>query len=320
MSRLKVLATHPLIPGGLDLLARHDEVTVANGLDSPEELKQAVRGLDALIPLLSVPVTAEVLDAADELKVVANYAVGFDNVDIPAATRRGIYVTNTPGVLTEATADLTWALLLSLARQVIPGHQKMLAGGFSGWGPTLLMGTDLCNKTLGVVGFGQIGQAVARRAMGFSMRVLYHDPAIQGQVEQGGIMAEGVDLETLLRRSDVVSLHVPLTPQTRHLMDSERLGLMKHSALLINTARGPIIDEEALVEHLRNRRLAGAGLDVFENEPAMAPGLRRLDNVVLLPHLGSATTGTRLAMARLAAENVHAALQGQVPPNALNNP
>lgn len=320
MSRPKVLVTHPLIPGGLDLLEQHYEVTVADGLDSPEELKQAVRGLDALIPLLSVPITAEVLDAADELKVVANYAVGFDNVDIAAATRRGIYVTNTPGVLTEATADLAWALLLSLARQVIPGHQKMLAGGFSGWGPTLLMGTDLYTKTLGVVGFGQIGQAVARRAMGFSMRVLYHDPAIQGQVEKGGMMAEGVDLETLLRQSDVVSLHVPLTPQTRHLMDRERLGLMKHSALLINTARGPVIDEEALVEHLRNRRLAGAGLDVFENEPAMAPGLRRLDNVVLLPHLGSATTGARLAMARLAAKNVHAALQGQVPPNALNNP
>jgi glyoxylate reductase len=314
----KVLVTHPLIEGGLALLEEHYAVEVADGL-GPEQLRDAISGVDALIPLLSVRVDAGVLEGADRLKVIANYAVGFDNIDLAAATARKIWVTNTPGVLTEATADLTWSALLALVRRVVEGDALVRAGQFNGWGPTLLLGTDLSGKTLGIAGLGKIGRAVARRAAGFGMRVIYNDSACSGPIDLGLLTAECVGLEELLREADVVSVHTPLTPQTRHLLDRRRLALMKPTAYLVNTARGPVVEEQALVELLQERRLAGAALDVYEHEPALTPGLAELDNVVLLPHLGSATRETRLTMARLAAENAHAVLQGRRPPNPVNN-
>ncbi len=316
----KVLATDPLIEGGLHLLEQHYQVEVAQGLRRPAELIRALEDVDALVPLLTVPITEEVLSAAPRLKVVSNVAVGFENIDCEAATRRGIYVTNTPGVLTEATADFTWAALLAVTRRVVEGDALVRAGGFTEWSPTLLLGAELQRKTLGIIGMGQIGQAVARRAVGFSMQVLFHDRSRSGELDLGHGSAQGVDLEQLLRRSDIVSIHAPLTRSTHHLLDAERLSWMKEGAYLINTARGPIIDELALVEHLRQGRLQGAALDVYEEEPRLAPGLADLKNVVLLPHLGSATRETRLLMAQTAALNVHAVLSGQSPPNAVNQP
>ena len=318
--RPRVLVTHQLVDGGLDLLLPYYDVTVARGLEDPAELKQALADVDALIPLLTVQITDDVLAAAGRLQVVANHAVGYDNIDVAAATRRGIVVTNTPGVLTEATADLTWAALLSVVRQVVPGDAMMRQGAYTGWSPTLMLGADMAGKTLGVVGFGAIGRAVARRAAGFAMKVLYTDlgePTDEVDLD-GLITARGVSLSTLLSCADFVSLHVPLNDQTRHLMDAGRLAQMKPTAYLVNTSRGPVVDEAALVSHLQNGRMAGAALDVYEREPAMAPGLAKLDNVVLLPHLGSATAETRRAMARRAAENAHAVLQGTEPPNWVN--
>ena len=318
-SRPRVLVTHHLVEGGLDLLLPHYEVLVADGLEDPVELARAVADVDALIPLLTVQVTDQLLAAGRRLKVVANHAVGYDNVDVAAATRRGIYVTNTPGVLTEATADLTWAVLLALVRKVVAGDAMMRAGEYHGWSPTLMLGADLAGKTMGVVGFGQIGRAVARRAAGFSLNVLYSDLGEpRREVDLGLITARGVPLATLLSESDFVSLHVPLSAQTRHLMNAERLEQMKPEAYLVNTARGPVVDEQALVAHLQAGRIAGAALDVYENEPAMAEGLAQLPNVVLLPHLGSATRETRRAMAHRAAQNAHAVLQGREPPDWVN--
>lgn len=316
----KVLATDPLVEGGLDLLARHYRLEVAAGLRRSAELIPALAGVHALVPLLTVPVTEEILNAAPSLRVVSNVAVGFENIDVEAATRRGIYVTNTPGVLTEATADLTWAALLAVTRRVVEGDALVREGGFTGWSPTLLLGAELQGKTLGIIGMGQIGQAVARRAVGFKMEVLFHDRSRTTDLDLGAAVARSAALEPLLRRSDMVSIHTPLTPQTLHLLDAERLSWMKEEAYLINTARGPIIHERALVEHLRAGGLGGAALDVFEEEPALTPGLAALPNVVLLPHLGSATRETRLLMARTAALNVHAVLSGEAPPNAVNRP
>ncbi len=318
--RPHVLVTHRLMDGGLDLLLDRYRVTVADGLEDPAELIPALTDVDALIPLLTVQITDEVLAAAPRLKVVANHAVGFDNVDVEAATRRGIIVTNTPGVLTEATADLTWAALLAAVRQVVPGDAMMRAGAYTGWSPTLMLGADMARKTLGVVGFGAIGRAVARRAAGFAMGVLYTDAGEPSDAVSldGLIIARGVPLDTLLQQSDFVSLHVPLTAETHHLMDAARLAQMKPGAYLVNTSRGPVVDEAALVAHLQAGGIAGAALDVFEREPAMAPGLAELDNVVLLPHLGSATGETRRAMAHTAAANAHAVLLGEEPPNWVN--
>ena len=318
--RGRVLVTHPLVEGGLDLLLPHHEVTVADGLEDSAELVRAVANVDALIPLLTVQITDEVLAAARRLKVVANHAVGYDNVDVEAATRRGIFVTNTPGVLTEATADLTWAALLAVVRQVVPGDAMMRQGAYSGWSPTLMLGADMAGKTLGVVGFGAIGKAVARRAAGFEMKVLFTDVGAAGsEVDLGGLItARGVSLDELLQTADFVSLHVPLNQETHHLMDAARLAQMKPGAYLVNTSRGPVVDERALVAHLGAEGIAGAALDVYEQEPAMAPGLAELENVVLLPHLGSATLETRLRMAQTAAKNAHAVLQGEEPPNWVN--
>ncbi len=278
-----------------------------------------VAGKAGAITLLTDRVDEEFLDAAGpQLKVVANYAVGFDNIDVDACTRRGVLACNTPGVLTETTADTAFALMMAAARRVAEGDRFLRSGTPWTWGPLMMLGQDVHHATLGIVGFGRIGQALARRARGFAMRVVYYDtyrpPA---QVEQE-LAAEYRDLEDLLRESDFVSLHASLTPQTRHLINAARLAVMKPTAVLVNTSRGPVIDEQALVRALQQGQIFAAGLDVFEHEPDIHPALLACENAVLLPHLGSATVATRLAMANLAADNLLAALEGRRPPALLN--
>lgn len=288
------------------------------GTLSEERLAGAAKGASALVTLLSDPVTERVLASAPRLKVVANYAVGTDNIDLAAARRLGIVVTNTPGVLTEATADLAWALLLGVARRIVEGHRMVLRGGFKGWAPSLLLGLDLQGKTLGIVGMGRIGRAVARRAAAFGMRVVYAQRSRLLPSEEAALDALYLPLEELLSASDVVFLHCPLTPQTRHLLDARRLAAMKPGAILINTGRGPLVDEAALVEALRSGHLGGAGLDVYEREPELAPGLAACPNVLLLPHVGSAGRETREVMARMAVSDALAVLEGRPPRHRVN--
>jgi glyoxylate reductase len=263
-------------------------------------------------------VDAELMDAGAGLKVIANYAVGFNNIDVQAATERKIPVCNTPDVLTNASADFAWTLLMAAARRLIEGDAMTRAGQFTGWGPELLLGVEVFGKTLGIVGAGRIGQAVAKRALGFDMRTLYYNRSrLPHSVEQE-LNMEYADLETLLKESDFVSLHCPLTPETRYLIDAEELELMKPTAILINTARGPVVNETALVHALRDKVIWGAGLDVFEDEPALKPGLAELPNVVLAPHIASAATETRAKMADMAVDDVLAVLSGRRPKNLVN--
>jgi glyoxylate reductase len=271
-----------------------------------DELLRRVHDASALLPILGDRVDKELLDAAPRLRIVANHAVGYDNVDVPACTARGVWVTNTPDVLTDATADLAWALILALARRLREGERMLRAGEFRGWAPTMLLGRELRDRTLGILGYGRIGRAVARRAEGFGMRVLF--------TTRGG----GVPFDELLQDSDVLSIHCPLNAQTRHLIGPSELLRMKRGALLINTARGPIVDEAALVAALESGHLGGAALDVFENEPTVHPGLIGRDDVVLLPHLGSATQETRERMARIALEQIERVMRGERPTTAVN--
>jgi glyoxylate reductase len=269
-------------------------------------LLHAARRSTALVTLLTDRVDGRVLEAGKDLRIVANVAVGVDNIDVEAATRLGILVTNTPGVLTESTADLTWALILAVTRRVVEGDRYLREGRYRGWDFDLLRGMELRGRTLGIVGAGRIGRAVARRARGFGMKILEHS------------RSRGVSLARLLKSSDIVSIHVPMNPSTRHLIGARELRQMKRSAILINTARGPIVDEKALVSALRAGRIGGAGLDVYEREPAVETGLLKMKNVVLLPHLGSATDDSRRAMLDTACRNVKAALSGRRPPNLVN--
>jgi len=315
-----IYVTRAIPKPGLDLLAEacaRVEVNPHDRVLARDELLAAVRGRDGVLCLLTDTIDAEVLDAARGCKIFANYAVGYNNIDVVAATARGIAVTNTPGVLTDATADLTWALLFAAARRIPEGDRFTREGKFTGWSPMLLLGGDISGRTLGIVGAGRIGTAVALRSRGFRMRVLYFDKAQNEPLEQA-VGAQRVGLDTLLREADFVCLHVNLDESTRHLIGARELALMKPTAYLVNTSRGPVIDEAALVDALREKRIAGAGLDVFENEPELAPGLAELDNAVLLPHLGSATVATRTRMATLAATNLVARLRGERPPNIVN--
>ncbi|HEX8204063.1 MAG TPA: D-glycerate dehydrogenase [Isosphaeraceae bacterium] len=315
----RVFITRPIPEPGPSLVAEVADEVEVNPEDrnlAPEELRAAVAGRDAVLCLLTDAIDESVLEAARGCRVFANMAVGYNNIDVAAATARGIRVTNTPGVLTDVTADLTWALLLAVARRVVEGDCAMRAGRFPGWGPLYMLGGDVTGRTLGLVGPGRIAAAVAERARGFRMRLLYHGWRPSPALEALG--AEGVGLDPLLAEADFVSLHVPLTDQTRHLIDAEALGKMKASAYLINTSRGPVVDERALVAALKAGTIAGAGLDVYEDEPRTAEGLADCPNAVLLPHLGSATHATRAAMARMAAANVAAVLRGQEPPNLVN--
>lgn len=285
---------------------------------SKQELMARLRDNDALICQLTQRVDAEVLSAGARLRVVANVAVGYDNLDVAAATARGIAVTNTPGVLDETTADFAWALLLATARRVVEGDRLARSGEWKGWDLMLMLGADVNGKTLGIFGLGRIGQRVAARAQGFAMRVLYHDAVRLSPHFEQDLGVEWAEKDQLLRESDFVSLHVPLVPETRHLMGARELALMKPTAFLLNTSRGPVVDEEALAEALAEKRIAGAGLDVFENEPRIHPKLIALPNVVLAPHIASASVETRTRMAVMAAENVVAVLAGRRPPNLVN--
>ena len=301
ITRRLALAPDSVLGAGIEI-DQHDS---EEALERRELLRRS-REVSALLAVLGDRVDRELLDAAPRLRVVANHAVGYDNVDVPSCTARGVWVTNTPDVLTDATADLTWALILALARRVREGERLLRAGEFRGWAPTMLLGRELRGRTLGVLGYGRIGRAVARRAEGFGMRVLF--------TARGG----GVPFDELLQESDFLSIHCPLTPQTRHLIGAAELLRMKRGAVLVNTARGPIVDELALVAALEAGHLGGAGLDVFENEPAVHPGLLDRDDVVLLPHLGSATQETRQSMARIALEQVERVLRGERPTTAVN--
>jgi lactate dehydrogenase-like 2-hydroxyacid dehydrogenase len=272
---------------------------------------------DAILSLVTLKVDSALMKRAPRLRVVANVAVGYDNVDVPEATRRGIVVTNTPDVLTEATADLAWALILAAARRVVEGDRFVRAGRFTRWDFEGFRGADLHGKTLGILGAGRIGQAVGRRATGFSMKVLYAGRSRRRGFERR-VGARRVGLRALLRGSDFVSIHVPLTPETRGMIGGRELRLLRPTAILVNTSRGPVVDERALAQALRSGRLAAAGLDVYEREPEVHPALLGLENVTLLPHIGSSTDATRRAMLEIALRNLAAALRGRVPPNALN--
>ena len=275
---------------------------------TPAQLIAGLQDKQGLVSILTTPVTRAVLEACPGLKVVANVAVGYNNIDVIAARERGVIVTNTPDVLTEASADLTWALILSITRRVAEGDRLIRSGGWKGWALDFMLGSDLRGKQLGVIGFGRIGQAVAARASAFGMRVAYQSRKVVGPPEY-----QPMPYDRLVATSDVVSLHCPLTDETRHLIDQKSLARMKRSAYLVNTSRGPVVDESALVWALKNRIIAGAALDVFENEPSVHPDLKALENVVMAPHLGSATTETRTAMADLAVHNVIAVLTGNPP-------
>jgi glyoxylate reductase len=305
---MPIIATTLALPGQAEDLLR--EVGTIAG---PEGWEDALPDAEAMITLLTVPVGPELLDRAPKLKVVANAAVGVDNVDLHACATRSVIVTNTPDVLTEASADLAWALLLATVRRLPQAEASLRAGEFHGWGFWDYLGGDLQGRTLGILGMGRIGRAVARRAPAFGMRVRYHSRRRLPAADEVALHAEWVEWRELLSESDILSLHAPLTTSTRHLLGRDSLALMKPGSYLINTARGALVDENALVEALQHGPLAGAGLDVYEHEPAIAPRLLTLPNVVLLPHIGSATHDTRTRMALLAAQNVHAVLSRRRP-------
>jgi glyoxylate reductase len=293
----------------------------AYGEDPPicrEDLLKGVEGKDGLLCTITDRIDIEVFQRAPGLKIIANNGVGFDHIDVEGATRRGIPVTNTPGVLTDATADIAFALLLAAARRINEGDMITRSGRFKFWAPLHFLGQEVSGKTLGLVGLGRIGKAVAKRAAGFDMKVIYYSRTRLQKDEEQKLGVCYAPLDTLLKESDFVSLHVPLSPETHHLIGERELAAMKSSACLINTARGPIVDEKSLVEALRQGRIRAAGLDVYENEPELSPGLAELDNVVLMPHSGSATIETRTRMALMAAENLLAGLGGLRPPNCIN--
>jgi glyoxylate reductase len=310
-----VLVSNVLPSEALRLIPPEISVDYHDSLDalSRSELIARLRGKDGLICHISSVIDDEVLVAAPTVKVVANVAVGYNNIDVAAASRRGVVVTNTPDVLTETTADFAWALLMAAARRVVEADQFARSGQWRRWQWDLLWGADVHGKTLGIVGFGRIGRAVARRALGFDMRVLYQDAIRADGAVERELRASRVELDALLREADFVSLHTPFLPETRHLMNAHTLRLMKRSAILVNAARGPVVDEAALVQALQEGWIAGAGLDVFEEEPTIHPGLVPLTNVVLAPHIASASSDTRVAMATLAVRNCLAVLDGKPP-------
>ncbi|MGE0491636.1 MAG: 2-hydroxyacid dehydrogenase [Vulcanimicrobiota bacterium] len=319
----RVHVTRPIPEAGLEQLrAAGFAVTVPSELGTPSraQLLEACESVDGIVSLLTEKIDAELFERAPRLKVVCNMAVGYDNVEMAEATRRGILVCNTPGVLTETTADFTWALMLAVARRVVEGHALVTEGKFDAWGPLMLLGHDLYGQALGIVGMGRIGRAVARRAVGFGMRVVFaSSSSTPEEIALGlGTVARRVGLEQLLAESDYVSLHTPLTPATYHLIDASALARMKPTAFLINTSRGPVVDEQALVEALRAGRLAGAGLDVFEREPQVHPALFGLPGVVLAPHAASASVATRNRMATMATGQMVDVLSGRRPPHPVN--
>ncbi len=320
MTKPSVFSTRPLFPAARAILEQHFE---AEYWTAPEriprtELLRRVADKDALVCLLTEKVDEELLAAAPKLRAVATVSVGYDNIDVAACTRHKVVATNTPGVLDETTADFAWTLLMAIARRLVEGDAWLRTGSWPGWELDQLLGGDIWGKTLGIIGLGRIGSRVARRAQGFQMRILYHSRHRAPLGLEAELHAEFAELDRLLHESDFVTLHVPLLPTTRHLISAEALGKMKPSTYLINTTRGPVVDEEALARALQRGTIAGAALDVYENEPRVHPDLLGLRNVILAPHIGSATIETRTKMAVLAATNVAAIFAGQRPPNALN--
>lgn len=319
MNRPKILVTHRLFAGPRAKLGEKFEVEYWNDAERPPraEVLRRVADKDGLICLLTEKIDYELLAAGPSLRTVANIAVGFDNIDLDACTRRGVAVSNTPGVLDDTTADFAWTLLMTVARRLVEGDALCRSGQWKGWNLDQLVGADIWGKTLGILGFGRIGRAVARRANGFGMRIIYND-AVRAPAEiEGELRAEYVERDAVLREADFVSLHVPLLPATRGLIGARELALMKPTAFLINTSRGPVVQEAALIAALEQRQIAGAALDVFEREPQIGHGLLR-PNVVLAPHLASASVETRTRMAMMAVENTIAFFEGRRPPNFLN--
>ena len=316
----KIYVTRKLPKPALDKLKNFFDVEI-NSEDralTKKELVDNVKGMDALLCLLSDKIDSDVIKSNPELKVISNCAVGFDNIDIKTANVYKVPVCNTPGILTETTADLTWALMLSVARRIVESDKFNRAGKFKGWDIMLFLGGDVYGKTLGIIGAGRIGTAVAKRAVGFNMKVLYCDSRRNKEIEKKPVNAKKVEMDDLLRGSDFVTIHVALTKDNVHLIGEKELKKMKKTAYLINTSRGPVVDESALVKALKNRWIAGAGLDVYENEPKMAEGLAELDNTVLTPHTGSASFETRTKMALTAVENAVRAIKGKKPLHVVN--
>jgi glyoxylate reductase len=319
MSKPKVFATHSLFEAARQILQETCDVEYWAKPERPprEEVLRRVKDKDGLICLLTEKVNEDLLKMAPKLRIAANVAVGFDNLDVAACTKRGVAATNTPGVLDETTADFAWTLLMAVARRLSEGEALARSGNWKNWDLDQLVGTDVWGKTLGIVGFGRIGRAVARRASGFQMKVIYTDAVRPAEAVEKELKAEFREMDALLGESDFISVHVPLLPETRGLFNAPTFQRMKPTAFLINTSRGPVVDEAALVAALESGKIAGAGLDVYENEPFIHPGLKR-PNVVLAPHIASASLETRTKMACIATENVVALFAGQRPPNILN--
>ena len=297
----------------LDKLSSECDLKINRTSLTKEELKQKVSGSDAVISYLTDRIDQDIIDRGTKLKIIANYGAGFNNIDVTYASERGIWVTNTPNVLHETTADLTWAMILGAARRIIPADRYTRESKFQGWGAQLFLGGDVYEKTLGIIGLGEIGRSVARRALGFNMRTLYHQRNRLPKEEEKKLNAEHVTFEQILRESDFLTLHVPLTEETEYMIGNDEIALMKKTAYLIHTARGKVIDDYALVAALREGRLAGAALDVYEAEPELTEGMRELDNLMILPHIGSASFETRDKMALLVADNILDALEGKTP-------
>ncbi len=315
-----ILVSRHVFPEAIEILEPVAEIQYndsSTGL-SPEELRAAVAGKQAVVCQLTDRIDAAFMDSGSDLKVISNVAVGFDNIDIPAATQRGIVVTNTPGVLTDTTADLAFTLLVAAARRICEADRFLRAGRWQQWEIDMMTGHDIYGHTLGIYGLGRIGQGMARRASGFDMRVIYHDAARATPEHEEEWGVEYVDRDTLFRESDFLSIHVPLNEQTRHAVGADELALMKPTAVLVNTSRGPVVDERSLADALEQGQIASAGLDVFEEEPVVEPRLLALENIVVVPHIGSASIKTRTRMCTMAAENTAAVLSGQRPPNPVN--
>jgi len=319
MAKPKVYSTHQLFEEARKILDAECEVQYWTDSERPprDEVLRRVKDKEGLVCLLTEKVNEEFLRSAPKLRIASNVAVGYDNIDVDACTKRGIAVTNTPGVLDETTADFAWTLLMTVARRVAEGELLARSGNWKGWNLDQLCGADVWGKTLGIVGFGRIGRSVARRASGFQMKIIYTDAVRVSEEVEKSLNAEFRDMNSLLAESDFISLHVPLLPETRGLFDAPKLSRMKPTAFLINTSRGPVVEEAALVTALDNNKIAGAALDVFENEPFIHPGLKR-PNVVLTPHIASASIETRTRMALMAANNIVAVFKGRRPPNLLN--
>ena len=316
---MKIFVTRKIPKLGLDFLRKKHEVEVNpyNRVLSKEEIINGLKGKEGLLCLLTDPIDKEVINSEPKLKMIASYAVGYNNIDVKAATKKKIPVSNTPGVLTEATAEMAWALLFSASRRIVEADKFTRDGKFQGWDPMLMHGQDITNKTLGVVGAGRIGTSFAIKSKGFNMKILYVANRKNETLEKE-LNAEKVEVFELLKNSDFVSIHVPLNKDTHHLIGEKELKMMKDTAVLINTSRGPVVDEKALVKALKNKWIFGAALDVYENEPEISEELIELDNVILQPHSASATTSSRTNMAIMAAENMMAGLKGEIPPNCVN--